>query len=498
MYFEDANNDGVVDFIPLVKLTSSGELALDNNQIQIRNYCLGWMERVVTGQLPASHFMKTQYTIEQVDIATLEIARNSYFSAHPELYNWPDGTASNVPYENLPWQYPSRTVWPQPDDAGDDPDIIGTDMILANNDDHRWELFYQDWLNSVGNNIPNQASTLTKGYDLPNLEVAALGYDATLLGIAAESAAEIGVSQELWTRILSDPTTGDDRTGPGYRFLGEDITLDSVRYYNNQIRQWKMMLAENELEKINARTKLFEDIEQFADVDNLSDWATNLEGTAEAYNSFSIDDFGEAANNEGQPLDSSLVADASLWNDAHFQPFFITFSGGGAEFTQTITRTNIEEYTKTRELTGTWNDAFSAGLKVNGAGFVTDSQDLNTITETRANSETSESSLSYSYTLSDDDEQDFYLVAVIPGRGMNGPIFLNLGSAASCPFVHEEPSSYPRVVRQRSYRRSTTLHCSKCLNLLSTHARLFSWSKNSGPCRIRHRVREVQSSLAHS
>ena len=65
MYFEDANNDGVVDFIPLVKLTSSGELALDNNQIQIRNYCLGWMERVVTGQLPASHFMKTQYTINR-------------------------------------------------------------------------------------------------------------------------------------------------------------------------------------------------------------------------------------------------------------------------------------------------------------------------------------------------------------------------------------------------------------------------------------------------
>ena len=49
-----------------------------------------------------------------------------------------------------------------------------------------------------------------------------------------------------------------------------------------------MMLAENELEKINARTKLFEDIEQFADADNLSDWAINLEGTAAAdHNSFS-------------------------------------------------------------------------------------------------------------------------------------------------------------------------------------------------------------------
>ena len=139
------------------------------------------MERVVTGQLPASHFMKTQYTIEQVDIPLLELARNSYFHAHPELYEWPDGTSSEVAYSSLPWQYPSRTVWPQPDDAAEDPDTIWTDMVLANNDDHRWELFYQDWLNTVGNNIPNQASTLTKGYDLPNQEVQAWGFDVMIL-----------------------------------------------------------------------------------------------------------------------------------------------------------------------------------------------------------------------------------------------------------------------------------------------------------------------------
>ena len=58
---------------------------------------------------------------------------------------------------------------------------------------------------------------------------------------------------------------------------------------------------------------------------------------------------------------------------------------------------------------------------------VTDSQDLNTITETRANSETSESSLSYSYTLSDDDEQDFYLVAVIPRAGTEWTHLLESG-----------------------------------------------------------------------
>ena len=175
-------------------------------------------------------------------------------------------------------------------------------MVLANNDDHRWELFYQDWLNTVGNNIPNQASTLTKGYDLPNQEVQAWGfdvYDTTLLGIAAETADQLGVDQSLWSRIQSDPATGDDRIGPGYRFLGEDIQLDSVRYYNNQIRQWKMMLAENELEKINARIKLFEDIEQFSDADNLSDWAINLESSAADHNSFSLNDFSAVANEDG-------------------------------------------------------------------------------------------------------------------------------------------------------------------------------------------------------
>ncbi len=68
MYFEDANNDGVVDFIPLVKLHPPESWLSTIIKSKSRNYCLGWMERVVTGQLPASHFMKTQYTIEQVDI----------------------------------------------------------------------------------------------------------------------------------------------------------------------------------------------------------------------------------------------------------------------------------------------------------------------------------------------------------------------------------------------------------------------------------------------
>ena len=121
-----------------------------------------------------------------------------------------------------------------------------------------------------------------------------------------------------------------------------------------------MMLAENELEKINARTKLFEDIEQFSDADNLSDWATNLEGSAaEAYNSFSIDDsLREAANNEGHPLDSSLVARCQPVERRPIRAVFHHLSAEAVPSShRPLTRSNVEASTKTRELTGTWNDA---------------------------------------------------------------------------------------------------------------------------------------------
>ena len=37
---------------------------------------------------------------------------------------------------------------------------------------------------------------------------------------------------------------------------------------------------------------------------------------------------------------------------------------------------------------------------------------------------------------------DFFLVGVIPGKGLNGPIFLQLGSASSCGYEHWEESTY--------------------------------------------------------
>ena len=56
----------------------------------------------------------------------------------------------------------------------DEPDTVWTDMKLANNDDHRWETFYSAWLSSVGQSIPNKASTITKGYNVPSSAIQSL------------------------------------------------------------------------------------------------------------------------------------------------------------------------------------------------------------------------------------------------------------------------------------------------------------------------------------
>ena len=58
-------------------------------------------------------------------------------------------------------------------------------------------------------------------------------------------------------------------------------------------------------------------------------------------------------------------------------------------------------------------------------------------------SQTNEGSLTFSYELVDDDEDDFQYVAVMPGHGADGPIFLNLGSApSSCPWDAGESGDY--------------------------------------------------------
>ena len=414
----DLDSNGVADVVPFIRITEAGEWDAENGLLEFIDFMPAWVDRVSLSQLPASDFLKTQYTIESVDIPLLELARNDYFQSHPDLYAWPDGTPSNVPYSQLGWSYPPG-------------------MMLANNDDHRWDLFHQKWMQDtmiVTNGIddfPDKASTILRGYNAPDNALSAFDF--------LNSA---NYPSDILNRLLLDQVTGDDRVGPGYQYNGAS-QLDSVRFFNNQIAAWFKILAENELEKIQERKKLFDNLDQFSDPDNLSNWGENLESSSADFNSFSLDDFSSITTEDGDTLlMTPLNSDASLWSEANFEPFFLSFSGGGASYTQSVSKSNFEEVTRTTILSSESSGIVDSKSTINGLGYSSNQEHFKTVTETRKNSSSNETSMGYSFTLSDDDEQDFFLVAVIPGRGMNGPIFLNLGGAASCPWTHEEPSKF--------------------------------------------------------
>ena len=62
------------------------------------------------------------------------------------------------------------------------------------------------------------------------------------------------------------------------------------------------MLAENEFEKINARRYIFDNLEDFEDVSDLSNWAEDLESTGMAANNYSLDDFSYTSMNWGPSM----------------------------------------------------------------------------------------------------------------------------------------------------------------------------------------------------
>ena len=347
MVIQDWDGNGEIDQIPMLKLTNQGGSPTG----EIIPFILNWRGAVKTSVLPASNFMKTELTISTVDIPLLEFARDAYFQNHPELYKWPDGEHSNV---DVSWSYPDG-------------------MTLANNDDHRWEMFHQDWMDSMKTHhlstFPTQASTITRGYDVGSAMLADDYIDFSEF-----------VTNETEARAIEDAISGNDKIGPGYQFLGTDVGLDSVRYYNNQISAWSRMLAENEFEKINARRFIFDNLSQFDDVSELSNWAEDLESSGMTANNYSLDDFSYTSEELGE-IDVSMNGNNSIWEESDFEPYFLNFSGGGAEFTQSIEKTNAKEQSRSIELSSSkggslgpvanYNDATGASIKYGDVGTQT-------------------------------------------------------------------------------------------------------------------------------
>ena len=201
--------------------------------------------------------------------------------------------------------------------------------------------------------------------------------------------------------------------------MGNDIRDDQVREINNSIRAWKLMLAKNEYEKLAARKYILsaDQVDEYGGIEDLSTWQQDAATSFYTANSFSMDDFMDITETD---LDS--FEDPTIWDDADFEPFFLSFSGGGSSYTSNVTKTNISEHYVSKQVTASEYGNNQTGVAFHGGvlGFSFNTGWEHSYTETRKNSRSEESSITYEYTLKDDDEQDFYLVAVVPGQAWMG------------------------------------------------------------------------------
>ena len=280
------DTDAAVDGTSLPYL-SFNRVGTNQDQDASKRIYVGWKDANAVQPGPASWFLKTELEIEQYNIPNLEALRNAYFTAHV-------GGNGNQLYAPLePWQEESS----QPEG-----------MYLANNDDPRWLLFHS---------------------------------------AVANAHTDLKPAAPLFHRNYSK----SDTSGLGYTFVGgsdDRILKDSVRYYNDIITSWKKMLAQNELDKLNARALILSQIDNIDNLDEL-----NPGGISDA-----ADDNGAATSEIG------LTSMGQIYDAFDFEPYFIIFSGGGGVFSQSYTKTSISTTTDVTSGYVGWDVGGETGFEI--------------------------------------------------------------------------------------------------------------------------------------
>ncbi|MES2689956.1 MAG: LamG-like jellyroll fold domain-containing protein, partial [Bacteroidota bacterium] len=176
-----------------------------------------------------------------------------------------------------------------------------------------------------------------------------------------------------------------DKTGPSYTFVPDAATqMDSIRFFNNQIRLWKEALAQNEREK---------------------------------YEAFAL--------NVGNVLNSG--SNTSI---------------GKASISREFTSTRSTTTTRSEEVFFSENVGLGFTLDVAGSGF--EFNGSVTVEETKSTEEgnTSETATTIGYTLNDGDDGDLISVDIVDPKTGNGHMFKLRAGQTSCPYEGPEWSHY--------------------------------------------------------
>ncbi len=220
----------------------------------------------------------------------------------------------------------------------------------------------------------------------------------------------------IWGSSVSTTTPYEredaDFSGPSYIFTKtfgpDEVQIDSVRWYNQQIRIWKEALALNEEMKLNA------------------------------VNGQSVNDAGNLGNTVGAGVDKSVVLLEQKVGDLEKN---ISFSSGSS-YSRSVTLKNDLSYRFTWEIDITTSYGLEVKGKVNGTGASTDNSLTFGVVQSGETSRGESHSIEYGFTLEDQDIGDFYSVDILDGGNQNGPIFKVRGGETSCPFEREVLTQY--------------------------------------------------------
>lgn len=280
---------------------------------------------------------------------------------------------------------------------------------------------------------------------------------------------------EIFGPLATDSDFGS-LDGPSYTYLAineeDSLTGDSVRFVNNQIKQWEDAIRLNEWEKVNIGNQQVRDSLKQQELDDLK--AANL-GMLVAYGVLAVANgaggLGVAYGLIATPVPGSSfagyavfavttatgIAQAEIAEEfARYQqekdrieekysqtePANYSISGGNT-FTSSMTHASATSRTSTVEYGMTASMKFELANKVsnNGVGFKKGIE-LNYKSGRNWTDETSESE-QVSFTLADNDQSDFFSVDVYPSLLGWGPVFKKqAGGQTSCPYEDEELSMF--------------------------------------------------------
>lgn len=203
-----------------------------------------------------------------------------------------------------------------------------------------------------------------------------------------------------------------DFDGVSYSFIkvfaADEIQIDSVRTYNEQIRLWEEALKNNEQMKVNA---------------------------ASAQSLPKAGSLGETIATGIETSTSLLVQETSLLNEN------VSFSSGSA-FTRTVTLTNDVANRSSWEVNLSATFGIELEATVSGTGVGADHSITLGGTTSGSTTTGNTESITYEFNLQDDDLGNFFSVDILDGGNQHGPIFKTRGGSSSCPYEGAQRTNY--------------------------------------------------------